>query len=444
MINNKFTIVSLIYFACLLGSCESGKDSKELKVEKVSIEEIAAGIKAHISAEEQKNNGYFYLPTDSGDLKLKLVRVHMEYLSNLGPAYNFACVDLADVSGEVFDVDFFMKGEPGNMRVTETTIHKLNGKPFYSWKQKEDKTWYKLPMEESSEDLLGVVEGVDRFEFYYTLKLPEIKDKAKMWLPVPIPDEYQAVVMQSFETSNEGQVIYDSVYRNEILYFDLGPGDSGKEIKLTYNVERKEKSAYEVPDEGMYQFLEGESLLPVGGRFSEIVDQVLAGKKNDNDLVKARALYDYIIDNMKYQKAGMYGTGDADYACDSKSGNCTEFHSLFISLARTAQIPARFAIGAAIPSNRSEGGVDGYHCWAEFYAEGKWWPVDISEGNKYTALATYYFGHHPANRLELSRGRNLIVNPMPVSGPIKFLAYPLFEMGGEEVKVETKFSFKRL
>jgi transglutaminase-like putative cysteine protease len=106
-------------------------------------------------------------------------------------------------------------------------------------------------------------------------------------------------------------------------------------------------------------------------------------------------------------------------------------------------IPARFAIGASIPSDRDEGGIDGYHCWAEFYAEGKWWPVDISEGNKYTALATYYFGRHPANRIELSRGRDLKVNPYPQSGPINMLAYPLLEIGGDPAFVKTTFTFLR-
>ena len=159
--------------------------------------------------------------------------------------------------------------------------------------------------------------------------------------------------------------------------------------------------------------------------------------------MKARALYDYIIDNMRYAKEGIYGTGDANYACDSKSGNCTEFHSFFISLARSAGIPSRFAVGASIPSERNEGGIDGYHCWAEFYAEGKWWPLDISEANKYTPLATYYFGHHPANRIEFSRGRDLRPIPLPQSGPINFLAYPIFEIGGKPVYVETTFSFKR-
>jgi len=103
----------------------------------------------------------------------------------------------------------------------------------------------------------------------------------------------------------------------------------------------------------------------------------------------------------------------------------------------------RFAIGASIPSERNDGGIDGYHCWAEFYADGQWWPVDISEANKYSRLATYYFGRHPANRIELSRGRDLVVEPGPKSGPINFLAYPVLEVDGVLVRAEVLFGFFR-
>ena len=183
-------------------------------------------------------------------------------------------------------------------------------------------------------------------------------------------------------------------------------------------------------------------MVPVGGRFRNIALQAIKGRDSD-DLMKARALYDHVIDNMRYMKYGNFGRGDSNYACDVKTGNCTEFHSLFISLARSIGIPARFAVGASIPSDRDEGGIDGYHCWAEFRADGKWWPVDISEANKYAALATYYFGHHPANRLEFSKGRDLKLNPAPVSGPVNFLAYPLFEEAGKVSRVRTVFTFSR-
>jgi hypothetical protein len=69
--------------------------------------------------------------------------------------------------------------------------------------------------------------------------------------------------------------------------------------------------------------------------------------------------------------------------------------------------------------------------------------VDVSEANKNLSLADYYFGHHPANRFELSKGRDLIVAPGPVSGPINFLAYPVMEMDGKPTKVRTEFLFHR-
>jgi hypothetical protein len=69
--------------------------------------------------------------------------------------------------------------------------------------------------------------------------------------------------------------------------------------------------------------------------------------------------------------------------------------------------------------------------------------VDISEADKYSALSTYYFGHHPANRFEFSRGRDLVVDPLPVSGSINFLAYPVLEVDGKLVKVDVSFTFKR-
>jgi transglutaminase-like putative cysteine protease len=176
--------------------------------------------------------------------------------------------------------------------------------------------------------------------------------------------------------------------------------------------------------------------------FSSIAKDVVKGK--EGDLVRARAIYDHVIGRMSYKKYGKgWGKGDAVYACDTRRGNCTDFHAYFMALARAVDIPARFAIGAGIPSSRDEGGVDGYHCWVEFYAEGKWWPVDISEADKYADLETYYFGHHPANRFELSRGRDLVVDPGPESGPINFLAYPVMETDGELKKVKVKFTFER-
>src|SRR5680860_270699 len=440
-------IILALMFAVMM-ACNSSTKQKEEKtlanrnVPKVVTADIEAGIKANIAKKVEEGGGYFNMDTEEKELHLKLVRVHTEYLSNLGPRRHFACVDLADVSGDVYDVDFFLEGDPGNMTVTETTLHKLNGKPFYTWKRRKDKTWYRVPMQGASSDLLGVIEGEDRFEFSYEVTLPEMAASAKMWIPVPQSDRFQTVELTSLNAPVEHQMLKEKAYGNTILYMELSPEDSGKKVELVYDVKRQEKKPYE-ENASPTRYLDASLLMPVGDRFQVLADSIIGRKNSESTIMHARALYDYVIESMRYIKAGKYGTGDAVYACDALTGNCTEFHSLFISLARSAGIPSRFAVGTAIPSERDEGGIDGYHCWAEFYAEGKWWPVDISEANKYTALATYYFGRHPANRIEFTRGRDLQIEPGPHSGPINFLAYPVMEIGNNPAFPKTFFSFQR-
>ena len=442
MRTSPFYFVLLIMLFC---GCNSQSEKKEAtqtiaenKAPRVVTADIEEGIKANIAKRVEEGGGYFVLDT----LQLKLVRVHTEYLSNLGPQYHFACVDLADVSGDVYDVDFFLRGDPGNMVVTETTLHKLNGKPFYSWKQRKDKTWHRVPIKGASNDLLGVVQGEDHFEFKYEVTLPDMQESGSMWIPLPQSDAFQTIHLVSEISPIPYSTLQEQEFGNSIMHFELTPEDSGKKFEFVYDVMREEKNAY-TDNSSPTDYLNASLLMPVGDRFSILADSIIAIKESKGALMQARALYDYIIDNMKYAKFEKYGTGDSVYACDALTGNCTEFHSLFISLARSADIPARFAIGAAIPSDRDAGGIDGYHCWAEFYADGKWWPVDISEGNKYTALATYYFGRHPANRIEFTRGRDLVLDPGPTTGTINFMAYPVLEIGNTPAVADTFFSFER-
>jgi hypothetical protein len=112
----------------------SNKEDAKPSEEKASMKEIEEGIKKYITEEQKSNDGIFHLETDTASYDMRLVRVHTEYLSNIGPGKYFACVDLAVESGDVYDVDFFLEGTPGNMKVTRTSVHKLNGKPYYSWK----------------------------------------------------------------------------------------------------------------------------------------------------------------------------------------------------------------------------------------------------------------------------------------------------------------------
>ncbi len=422
------------------GATESS--GTEADVPSIVTGDIKAGIEKHIAEQVEAGGGYFRVPFEGEELKLKLVRVHVEYLASLAPKRHFACVDMASADGQFYDVDFFLEGDPGEMVVTETTVHKLNGVPYYVWEQNEEKHWERVPVDGASDELLGVLTGKDAFEFRYQATLPDITGSARCWIPLAGSDDFQTVTVQSIHATGPHRTLEDREHGNQVLYLELGPEHSGQAVEIVYDVERLEKGAYADAASDPSRYLEPELLVPLDDRFKTEAERVTLGM--DDDLMRARALYDYVIDQMEYIKVGVgWGQGDAMYACDAKTGNCTDYHSYFIGLARAIGIPARFAIGVAIPSERDDGGTDGYHCWAEFHAQGKWWPVDISEGDKFGALSMYYFGHHPANRFEFTRGRDLVLNPGPASGPINFLAYPVLEVEGVPEKVKTLFLFRR-
>jgi len=444
---NITTTLIVCAFAGIAFATQEATDTEKCTVldtiPNVVTNDIKAGIEKHIEDLSDANGGFFPIMFEGKEMKLKLVRVHMEYLANLGPRRHFACVDLASVEGNVYDVDFFLSGDPGNMTVTETTVHKLNGRPFYLWREQENGVWIHVDADDASRELLGIVEGDDEFEFTYQATLPTMTESARMWIPIPTDDQFQDITINRIEIPGKHQILTDTKFGNQILFVELEPEDSGKTMLLHFDVKRQEKAVH-VDETTPETYLLEEKLVPNNDTFKKIAEEALVDK-NGGDLVKARALYDHTIDSMKYAKFGSgWGNGDATFACDSARGNCTDYHSYFIALCRAVDIPARFAIGAAVPSNRDNGGVNGYHCWAEFYAEGKWWPVDISEADKYTSLSTYYFGHNPANRVEFSRGRDLVVEPGPETGPINFLAYPLLEVGGKPVKVKPQFGFQRI
>jgi transglutaminase-like putative cysteine protease len=335
-----------------------------------------------------------------------------------------------------------MKGPPGAMTVTETSVHKVNGQPLYLWEQRRNGTWRKVPVKGASRRLLGVINGADNFEFIYRAKLPEITGAARLWLPLAGSDAYQRVEVKAITAPGQWRELEEREHGNKVLFLTAGPSDSGKTVEVRYRVKRFEKTEYAEREPTSQRYLHPERLVPTNETFRSIARQITRGKKTD--LARARAIYHHVIERLRYAKYGPgWGRGDAVYACDAATGNCTDFHAYFIALARESGIPARFAIGAAIPSERNDGGIDGYHCWAEFFADGKWIPVDISEADKHSRLADYYFGHHPANRFELSKGRDLVVEPLPASGPINFLAYPVLEIEGKPVKVKTEFLFRR-
>ena len=137
-----------------------------------------------------------------------------------------------------------------------------------------------------------------------------------------------------------------------------------------------------------------------------------------------------------YKKASVdggtytFGNGNSIYACDIGVGNCTDYHSYFISLSRTMKLPTRFHMGFSIPG-RKEGKITGYHCWADFYIENEGWhPIDISEADNSPGKENYFFGTVCNNRLEMMVGRDFILEGYE-QNPINLFIYPILEVNDE-------------
>src|SRR5262249_40773651 len=103
---------------------------------KVSTGDISAGIKQNIQTESKNgSDGKFHVKYEGQDLALELIKVHDDRLQDLGDGKYFACVDMKGTDGKTYDIDFFLTGQPGKMRVTDTSVHKIDGKPLYNWKE---------------------------------------------------------------------------------------------------------------------------------------------------------------------------------------------------------------------------------------------------------------------------------------------------------------------
>jgi small GTP-binding protein len=208
--------------------------------------------------------------------------------------------------------------------------------------------------------------------------------------------------LKNISAPTEPRRLQDHDFGNLILVFSVGPADSDKTIEINYRVERNEKSPYSATASDTGRFLQPERLVPANQTFQKLAAEITRGK--ESTMERGRALYDHVASQMKYDKSGSgWGAGDAVHACQALAGNCTDFHAYFIALARAAGIPARFAIGASIPADKDEGTIAGYHCWAEFLADGSWVPVDISEATKKPCARRILFRAPPGEPVRAER-----------------------------------------
>jgi len=293
------------------------------------------------------------------------------------------------------------------------------------------------------------------FTFHYAFTVKDVPpgEKVRIWIPQAHSDAFQTIKVVSATGDLPLKKTHESKYGNEMYYADASKAkqpelhfevvyDVVRHERLTFGIYSPHLEAVKLSDRERKEFLAPDTLVPTTGLPAELAVTATEGRSTPLD--KARAIYDYVFATMRYDKTGTgWGRGDVLYACDAKKGNCTDFHSLFIAMARSQGIPARFEIGFPLPPDKHSAEIAGYHCWAEFFEpQHGWIPVDISEAWKHPEKKDYFFGAHDDNRVEFTMGRDLELSPKQDGKPLNYFVYPYVEIGGKEYpNVSMAFSF---
>jgi len=283
-----------------------------------------------------------------------------------------------------------------------------------------------------------------KFVFDYRVSIGEVSGHAKLWIPVPQDTAHQDIAGLNVETNTEYTYVTDSDYGNRFVLVEREGG--GIDIAINFTVTRERRTAGDVGNsvtlssEERARYLGASRLVVIDGVVHKEAHRIAGGAKTT--YAKARSLYDHIVDTVRYDKSGKgWGRGDAVYACHTRAGNCTDFHSLFIGEARSLGVPSRFLMGFSVPNDKPSGTISGYHCWAEFYKDGTGWlPLDASEAFKNQRRRDELFGGLDANRVQITVGRDITL-PGMAGEPLNFAIYPYVEVEGKVSDAAT-YSFE--
>jgi len=129
-------------------------------------------------------------------------------------------------------------------------------------------------------------------------------------------------------------------------------------------------------------FLRPTKLVPTDGIVKATTIDITKGATTD--LEKARAIYEWIVDNtFRDPKVRGCGRGDIRFMLESQDlgGKCADLNALYVGLARAVGLPARDVYGIRVAKSQvgykslgaaSEKITKAQHCRAEVYPHGVW------------------------------------------------------------------------
>lgn len=284
------------------------------------------------------------------------------------------------------------------------------------------------------------------------LKAPSDSKDVRLWVPYPVSDENQDISNVRVEGNYTKSGVYkENEFGDSALYAEWTKANPERKLIFSFKVKRKEVFRKDFPaaepalnKNEFNKYLKDTRLVPIHGTVKETAEQITKDKKTTVE--KARAIYDYIVDNWERDPSVKgCGTGDVLTLLDKKKGKCVDVHSVYVAFARAAGIPAREVSGIKIPKDKEGNMTTGQSCWAEFYAAGYGW-VPIDPANVLKIVLTkkikkedakeyrdYYFGAIDENRIAYGTGRDMTLNPPQKSGKLNYFMYPCAEIEGKQL-----------
>jgi transglutaminase-like putative cysteine protease len=284
--------------------------------------------------------------------------------------------------------------------------------------------------------------------------LPADAKTVDLWIPIPPTNDRQTIKLLNRNELTGGRITRDKTFGNELYYqrFDVTDAKTTVKVELVYDVDVRESTvaaakelmstSAEVPAGEFAPYLCETTMIPIKGRITDVARTIQLPE--GEPLRAGRAIYDHLVNTMVYNYlAPGAGNGNAVWACDSKTGDCTDFHSVFIGVCRSRGIPADHVFGLPLPPESPEGDAKHCHCWAQFWVKDVGWiPIDASRANKYPKDKEYYFGTLGSTWVTLAHGRDVILEPPQQGPPVNMLHGPVAEVDGKPLELHFVAHYK--
>jgi transglutaminase-like putative cysteine protease len=293
--------------------------------------------------------------------------------------------------------------------------------------------------------------GWRQFEITYRVALKNQSTPARLWLPVPQDAlDYQQVIDLSWRSPVAASVLWEPASRAPIVAASWLEPNTAREIEVTARVATRDRSGF-YPDashEELTEYLRPTASSPTDGIVLAKAREIVGVRTAPLD--KARAIYDWIIDNT-FRRAETRGCGLGNIAfmleTGDMGGKCADINSLYVGLARAAGLPARDFFGIRVAESKvsrslgKSGDITkAQHCRAEVFIDGNgWFPVDPADvrkvvleeqvavnSDKVKALRERLFGNWEMNWVGFNYARDFTL-PEQNGGSIGFMMYPYAE-----------------